>query len=183
MDEKKIEQSFREILAAIGENPERDGLKKTPERMALSYMEYFSGLGKDPKEPMRDTIKSDIDDIIIEKDIDFYSMCEHHLIPFFGKIDIAYIPNGKIIGFGNIIKTFEILASRPQLQERLGDEFANVLMETLKPKGLYIRITAKHLCMTMRGVKKENSKIVTTVSRGIFKEDSSRRIEVLSLLG
>lgn len=182
MNKEKISESFKNILEAIGENVDRDGIKNTPFRMAESYSEYFSGLNKDPNEFLKNTIKSSVEDIIIEKNIDFYSICEHHLVPFIGTLDIAYIPNGKIIGFGDIIKAFEILCRRPQLQERLGEEFADILEKNLNPLGLYIRIKAMHTCMTLRGVKKVNSEIVTRIVRGNLKEDAMLRLEIINLL-
>ncbi len=182
MELKKIEKAFEEILEGIGEDRTREGLSETPKRVAQSYSELFSGIAQDPKEPLLRFFSVKSDDLIIEKGIDFYSMCEHHFLPFFGTIDIAYVPNGKIVGFGDIIKSIEILAKRPQIQERLGSELADVIYETLECQGVMVIIRAKHLCMTMRGAKKENAQIITTAYRGIFEKDSSRRGEVLTLL-
>lgn len=182
MELKKIEEAFEKILEGIGEDKNREGLKDTPKRVAQSYEELFSGLEKDPKEPLLRYFSVERDDLIIEKGIDFYSMCEHHFLPFFGTIDVAYIPNGKIVGFGDIIKSIEILAKRPQIQERLGSELANVIFTSLECKGVMVIIRAKHLCMTMRGAKKENAQIITTAYRGIFEEDTAKRVEVLTLL-
>lgn len=182
MDLKKIEKSFESILEAIGEDKNREGLTSTPERVAQSYSEFFSGIEMDPKEVLRKTIPTDKKDIVMEKNIDFYSMCEHHFLPFFGTVDIAYIPNGKIIGFGNIISALEILAKRPQLQERLGSQLADVIYESLQCEGVMIIMKAKHLCMTMRGSKKENSEIITMACRGVYENDAIRRMEVINLL-
>ena len=182
MELKKIEEAFEKILESIGEDKTREGLKDTPKRVAQSYGELFSGLEKDPKEPLLRHFSVERDDLIIEKDIDFYSMCEHHFLPFFGTIDVAYIPNGKIVGFGDIIKSIEILTKRPQIQERLGSELAEAIYTALECKGVMVIIKAKHLCMTMRGAKKENTKIITTACRGILEEDTARRVEVLTLL-
>lgn len=182
MDFEKIEKSFENILEAMGEDKEREGLKETPKRIAQSYGELFIGLTQDPKEPLKRVFNVDKNDMIIEKNIDFYSMCEHHFLPFYGSIDIAYIPNGKIVGFGDLVKVIEILAKRPQIQERLGSMLADAIYETLNCQGVMIIIKAKHMCMTMRGVKKENAQIITTACRGIFDSDIMKRMEVLTLL-
>lgn len=182
MDLKKIESSFKNILLAIDEDPEREGLLDTPRRMAESYKEFFSGVNKNPEYTMLKTINTESKDYIIEKNIDFYSMCEHHFLPFFGTVDIAYIPNKKIIGFGHIIEALEILCKRPQLQERLTTEFADLILKTLECEGVIVIIKATHLCMTMRGSKKENSKIITMASRGCFEKDAVRRMEIINLL-
>lgn len=182
MDLKKIEKSFEEILEALGEQRDREGLKETPKRVAQSYGELFSGLSQDPKSPLIRQFSVQSNDLIIEKGIDFYSMCEHHFLPFFGTIDIAYIPDGKIVGFGDIIKSIEILAKRPQIQERLGSELADAVYEALGCQGVMVIIRAKHLCMTMRGAKKENTEIITTAYRGVFENEPMRRAEILGLL-
>lgn len=182
MDLKKIEASFKNILEAIGEDTQRDGLLNTPQRVAQSYSEYFSGVSRDPSSVMQNTIEADSKDYVIERDIDFYSMCEHHFVPFFGTVDIAYIPNKKIIGFGNIIEALEILSKRPQLQERLTTQLADVIQASLECEGVMVIVKAKHLCMTMRGSKKENSRIITMASRGCFENDPTRRLEIINLL-
>lgn len=182
MELKKIENAFEMILEGIGEDKNREGLKETPKRVAQSYGELFSGIEQDPKTPLLRYFSVDRDDLVMEKGIDFYSMCEHHFLPFFGTIDVAYIPNGKIVGFGDIIKSIEILAKRPQIQERLGSELADAIYEALNCKGVMVIVKAKHLCMTMRGAKKENSQIITTAYRGVFEKDSTSRLEVLNLL-
>lgn len=182
MDKKRIEKAFEEILKAIGEDRNREGLVETPTRVANSYQELFSGIGQDPKEFLQRTFKVEDDDYIIEKNIDFYSMCEHHFLPFFGKIDIAYIPNGEILGFGDLLKLVEVLSKRPQIQERLTEEIARHLHEALNCHGVFVKMEAKHLCMTMRGEKKENTKIVTISSKGCFQDEIQKRLEVLQLL-
>lgn len=182
MELKKIEEAFERILEGIGEDKNREGLQDTPKRVAQSYGELFSGLNHDPKEPLLRYFSVESNDLIVEKGIDFYSMCEHHFLPFFGTIDVAYIPNGKIVGFGDIIKSIEILAKRPQIQERLGSELADTIYKTLGCQGVMVIIKAKHMCMTMRGAKKENSQIITTAYRGVFQEDTAKRVEVLTLL-
>lgn len=182
IDIERIENSFRNILEALGEDSSREGLVETPKRVAISYGELFSGLLEDPKDVLKRKFTVEKDDLVMEKSIDFYSMCEHHFLPFFGKIDIAYIPNGKIVGFGDIIKAIDILSKRPQIQERLCGQLADVVYEALDCQGVMVIVTARHMCMTMRGEKRANSEIITTAYRGIFENDSLRRNEVLSLL-
>jgi len=182
VDVNKIENAFKDILDALGENIEREGLKDTPKRVSQSYAELFSGLFQNPVDVLKRTFEVEKNDLIIEKNIDFYSMCEHHFLPIFGKIDIAYIPNGKIVGFGDIIKVIDILSKRPQIQERLGTQIADAIYETLNCEGVMVVIKAKHMCMTMRGEKRVNSEIITTSCRGVFEDDAVRRMEILSLL-
>lgn len=182
MDEKRIAKAFQEILEAIGEDVNREGLEETPLRVAKSYQELFSGIGQDPRKLLQRSFTVDSNDYIIERDIDFYSMCEHHFLPFFGKVDIAYIPNGKILGFGDLLKLVELLSKRPQIQERFTEEIAYYLYEALNCQGVFVRVQAKHLCMTMRGEKKENATIVTVSSKGCFQEEIQKRLEVLQLL-
>lgn len=182
MDEKRIEKAFEEILEAIGEDKKREGLLDTPTRIAKSYQELFSGIGQDPRTLLLRTFDVENNDYIIEKNIDFYSMCEHHFLPFFGKVDIAYIPNGKILGFGDLLKLVDVLSKRPQIQERFTEEIARYLYDALQCQGVLVKVEAKHLCMTMRGEKKENTKIVTVSSKGCFQEEAPKRLEVLQLL-
>ena len=144
--------------------------------------ELFSGLFQNPEDVLKRTFEVEKNDLIVEKNIDFYSMCEHHFLPIFGKIDIAYIPNGKIVGFGDIIKVIDILSKRPQIQERLGAQIADAIYETLNCHEEMIIINAKNMCMTMRGEKRVNSEIITTSYRGVFEDDAVRRMEILSLL-
>lgn len=171
MDKSKIEQGVRLILEGIGEDPNREGLLGTPDRIARMYEEIFAGLGQDAKEPLSKTFTAVNNEMIIEKDIVFYSTCEHHFMPFYGKAHVAYIPNGKVVGLSKLARTVEVYAKRPQLQEQLTAQIADALMEYLKPLGAMVMIEAEHTCMTMRGVKKPGSKTVTFVCRGAFEEN------------
>jgi GTP cyclohydrolase I len=183
MDLKKIEKGVRLILEGIGEDMERAGLRETPERVAKMYEEIFIGL-KTPTEELLKTIEGEShDEIVLLKDIPFYSVCEHHLLPFIGKAHVAYIPSGgKIVGLGELAKAVEIFAKRPQVQERLTTQLADLIMERLKPKGAMVIIDAEHLCMSMRGVKKPGSRTVTSAVRGIFRTKQSTRAELLELI-
>lgn len=182
MNQKKIEEAFFEIIEALGETENKKELEDTPARIASSYKEIFSGIGQDPKKILTKTFAVEDKNIVIEKSIDFYSMCEHHFLPFFGQVSIAYIPNGKVLGFGDIVKLVEILSRRPQIQERLTAELARYMYEILECEGVYVYIKAKHLCMTMRGAKKENARIITTGVKGTFETDDLKRMEALNLL-
>lgn len=183
MDLKKIEKGIRLIIEGIGEDPERAGLKETPERVAKLYEEIFAGL-KTPTEEILKSIEGEShDELVLLKDIPFYSMCEHHLLPFIGKAHVAYIPSGgKIAGLSELAKAVEIFAKRPQVQERMTTQLADLLMERLKPKGAMVIIDAEHMCMSMRGVKKLGSKTVTSAVRGIFRTKQSTRQELLELI-
>jgi len=174
MDSKRIENAFIEVVEALGDVEYKEELKDTPKRIADSYKEIFYGIDIDPKEVLTRTFEVNSNELIMEKDIDFYSMCEHHFLPFFGTICIAYIPNKKIFGFGDILKLIEILSRRPQLQERLTEEIAKYIYELLDCQGVYVVVEAKHLCMTMRGQKKENTKILTTSAKGVFETDINK---------
>ena len=182
INKDKVKEGVKIILEAIGENPSREGLVETPDRIARMYEEIFCGLGKDAKEHLKKTFKIDNDDIVLEKDIMFYSMCEHHLVPFYGKAHIAYISNGKVVGLSKLARTVEVYAKKPQLQERLTSEIADAIMECLGASGVMVVIEAEHMCMTMRGVKKPGTKTVTTTYRGVFKDDYELRKEVISLI-
>lgn len=182
VNEEKIREAVTMIIEAIGEDPEREGLKDTPDRIARMYSEIFSGLTEDPKEHLAKTFTVENDDIVIEKDIVFYSMCEHHFVPFYGKAHIAYIPNGKVAGLSKLARTVEVFAKRPQLQERMTSQIADSIMKNLQTKGAVVIIEAEHLCMTMRGVKKPGTKTTTIVSRGIFKDNISLQNQVISLI-
>ncbi len=179
----QIEQAVRMILEAIGEDPNREGLLDTPTRVAKMYEEMFSGIGKEP-EPYFDTVfGEEHEELVLVKDIPFFSMCEHHLVPFFGKAHVAYIPrNGKVTGLSKLARAVEIVARRPQLQERITSTVADAMVKKLEPHGVMVVIEAEHMCMTMRGVKKPGSKTVTSAVRGIFLKDSQSRAEVLSLI-
>jgi GTP cyclohydrolase I len=183
MDLKKIEKGVRLILEGIGEDPDRAGLKDTPERVARMYEEIFSGL-KTPTEELLKAIEGEShDEIVLLKDIPFYSVCEHHLLPFIGKAHVAYIPSGgKIVGLSELAKSVEVIAKRPQVQERLTTQLADLIMDRLKPKGAMVIIDAEHLCMSMRGVKKPGARTVTSAVRGIFRTKQSTRGELLELI-
>lgn len=182
VDESKIIDAVKMIIEAIGEDPEREGLIETPNRIARMYSEIFSGLNESSSEHLARTFTVENDDIVIEKDITFYSMCEHHFIPFYGKVHIAYIPNGKVAGLSKLARTVEVFAKRPQLQERMNAQIAEALMDGLETKGTLVVIEAEHMCMTMRGVKKPGTKTITMVSRGIFSEDKELQNQVISLI-
>ncbi len=182
MDQKKIEEGVRLILEGIGENADRPGLKDTPTRVAKMYAELFAGLSE-PKEDLLKPIEGEShDEMVLLKEIPFYSICEHHLLPFIGKANIAYIPDGKIAGLSELAKALEHLANRPQVQERLTTQLADIIMERLKPKGCMVVIDAEHLCLSMRGIKKPGAKTVTSAVRGIFRSKQSTREEMLELL-
>ncbi len=182
MDIKKIEQGVRLILEGIGEDPNRPGLKDTPNRVARMYSEIFSGL-KSPVEDLLKPIEGEShDEMVLLKDIPFYSVCEHHLLPFIGRAHIAYIPSKKIVGLSELVKALEYFANRPQVQERLTSQLADLIMNKLKPKGCMVIIDAEHLCMSMRGIKKPGSRTVTSAVRGIFRTKQTTREEMLELI-
>jgi GTP cyclohydrolase IA len=183
MDAKKIEKGVRLILEGIGEDPERPGLKDTPTRVAEMYAEIFSGIDADTEKFIVPMAGESHDEMVMIRDIAFYSVCEHHLLPFFGKAHIAYIPGaGKIVGISALAKALEVFAKRPQVQERLTAQFADLIVSSLKPKGAMVVIDAEHLCMSMRGVKKPGSRVVTSAVRGSFRTKESTRMEMLELL-
>jgi len=184
VDKKKIEEGVKLILEGIGEDVKREGLIGTPERVADMYEEIFSGIGIDPRQALGPMFDENHDEIILVKDIPFYSTCEHHLVPFVGKAHIAYAPNksGKIIGLSKLTRVLEIVARRPQVQERLTTIVADSIMEKLEPRGVIVIVEAEHLCMSMRGVKKPNTVTVTSAIRGLFKDNPASRAEVLALI-
>jgi GTP cyclohydrolase I len=182
IDLATIERAVREILVAIGENPDRDGLKNTPQRIARMYTELFAGLFEDPSRHMDVGFTEKYDEMVILRNISFYSMCEHHLLPFMGKAHVAYLPRGKIIGLSKIARVVEAFALRPQLQERLTGQIADLLMEKLDAKGAAVIIEATHTCMTIRGVKKPGSVMVTSAMRGTFRSNLATRTEAITLL-
>lgn len=182
MDKNKIEQGVRLILEGIGEEPNREGLLDTPDRIARMYEEIFSGIGQDAKEALSKTFTAANNEMVIEKDIVFYSTCEHHFMPFYGKAHVAYIPNGKVVGLSKLARTVEVYAKRPQLQEQLTSQIADALMEYLQPLGAMVMIEAEHTCMTMRGVKKPGSKTVTFVCRGAFEENEKLQNQFFTLV-
>lgn len=182
MDTKAIESAVRQILTAIGEDPDRQGLKNTPKRVAKMYGEIFSGVGVDPEVSIKLYHLENQDEMILMKDIPFYSMCEHHLIPFWGTVSIAYIPsNNQVTGFSNLVKVVENFAQRPQVQERMATDIADFLMKMLKPMGVIVVVEAQHMCVCMQGVKKEGTKTLSSAMRGAFRKTVTR-MEALSLL-
>ena len=183
IDKKKIEDAVRAILEAIGEDPEREGLRDTPKRVAKMYAELFSGVGKDPKEELIPALSEDHEEMVLLRDIPFYSVCEHHLLPFLGKAHVAYIPKrGKVIGLSKLARLVDTLARRPQLQERLTSEIADIIVEMLNPHGVVVVIEAEHMCISMRGIKKPGSIAVTSAVRGLFRKDVAARAEAFSLI-
>lgn len=183
MDKKKIEKGVRLILEGIREDPDRPGLKETPERVAMMYEEIFSGLETPTEEILQPIEGESHDEMVLLKDIPFYSVCEHHLLPFIGRAHVAYIPGaGRIAGIGELAKALEIFAKRPQVQERLTAQLADMIMKKLKPKGAMVIIDAEHLCLSMRGIKKPGARTVTSAVRGLFRTKESTREELLELI-
>ena len=182
IDQDKIKRAVHEILIAIGEDPSREGIKETPRRIAEMYAEVFSGMKEDPRDVLSVGFEEGHNEMVILKDIPFYSMCEHHLLPFYGMAHIGYIPKGRVVGASKLGRVVEILAKRPQLQERLTTQIADTIVEALQPQGVAVVIEAEHLCMTMRGVKKPGSNIVTSAMRGSFRTRAVTRAEFLSLI-
>lgn len=183
IDQKKIEKAVKMILEAIGEDPGRTGLKETPARVARMYAELFAGLHKDPGKELTVFHEADHEEMIMVKNIPFYSICEHHLVPFAGKAHVVYIPTkGRVTGLSKLVRVVEGFAKRPQVQERLTSQIADTLMDVLKPRGVFIIIEAEHLCMSMRGVKKPGSVTVTSAVRGIFRKNTTTKAEALALL-
>lgn len=182
MNQEKIAKLMQELIKELGENPEREGLLKTPERIAKSYEKIFGGYNQDPKKVVTVFDDEDYDEMIICKGIDFYSTCEHHMQPFFGKVAIGYIPNKKIIGISKLPRLVEIFSRRLQNQERLTMQIAKSLTEILQPKGVGVVIEGKHLCMMARGVEKQNASMTTSYCTGLFKTDSRTRSEFLRLM-
>ena len=180
MDKEKIAQAVRMLLEGIGENPDREGLKDTPARVANMCGELFAGMNI--TEHLSRTFAADNNELVIEKDIQFYSLCEHHLLPFYGKVHIGYVPDGKVVGISKLARTVEVYARRAQIQEQLTAQIADDIMEYLVPKGVVVMIEAEHMCMTMRGIKKPGTKTVTIVNRGCFEDDDSLRKTFLELV-
>jgi GTP cyclohydrolase I len=182
IDQERIQSAIREILLAIGEDVDREGLRDTPERVARMYSEMFSGLGQDPKELLRKTFTQKYDEMVLVKDISFESICEHHLLPFLGKAHIAYLPKGKIVGLSKLARVVEVLARRPQVQERMTEQLADLLMTELDARGVAVILEASHTCMTIRGVRKNTSICTTSAMRGSFALKESTRTELMSLI-
>lgn len=184
INHRKIEQAIKLLLKAIGEDPDREGLKGTPGRYVRMCEEIFGGMGVDPRTVIKPLTSTEHDEIVLVKDIPFYSMCEHHLLPFIGKAHVAYIPgNSRVTGISKLARLVDVLSRRLQVQERLATQIAETLVESLRPKGVMVVIEAEHLCMTMRGVRKPGAKVVTSVVRGLFRKNAATRAEALSLIG
>jgi GTP cyclohydrolase I len=182
VDIERIEKAVREILLAVGEDPDREGLLKTPNRVARAYAELVSGLKDDPRRHLRTVFTERYDEIVLLRNIEFHSVCEHHLLPFTGKAHVAYLPDGKVVGLSKLARLVDGFARRPQVQERLTTQIADALMEELNPMGAACVIEATHTCMTIRGAQKPGSTMVTSALRGIFRENPGSRSEVLSLM-
>lgn len=182
VDQQRIRAAVREILAAVGEDPDREGLRDTPERVARMYAELFSGLHQDPAAPLKKVFTEKYDEMVLVKDIAFNSLCEHHLLPFLGQAHIAYLPNGKIVGLSKLAWVVEIISHRPQVQERMTEELADLLMEQLDARGVAVVLEATHTCMTIRGVRKPGSVCTTSAVRGIFRDNPATRAELMSLI-
>jgi GTP cyclohydrolase I len=182
VDLDRIERALREIIEAIGEDPSREGLLDTPGRVARMYAELFEGLRTDPTEYLKVGFEAGHDEMVILRDIPFYSVCEHHFMPFHGRAAVGYIPDGRVVGLSKLARLVEGYARRPQLQERLTSQVADALMDTLEPDGVAVVIEAEHLCMTQRGVKKPGARMITSATRGTFRKNEVTRAEFLSLV-
>jgi GTP cyclohydrolase I len=182
IDSAKIENAVSEILVAVGEDASREGLLGTPKRVAKMYAELLAGAQSDPKEHLKTVFREDYDEVVLLKDIPFYSICEHHMMPFIGKAHVAYLPDGQVLGVSKLARVIDCFALRLQLQERLTVQVADFLMENLKPRGVAVVIEASHSCMTIRGVRKPGATMVTSALRGIFIKDPKSRSEVLGLM-
>jgi GTP cyclohydrolase I len=182
IDHARIEAAVREILLAVGEDPNREGLRETPARVARMYAEIFSGLHKDPRQFLRKTFTQKYDEMVVVKDIRFESTCEHHLLPFFGKAHVAYLPNGRVVGLSKLARVVETLARRPQVQEQMTEEIAEMIMEELEARGVGVIVEATHTCMTIRGVRKTDSVTTTSAMRGLFRDNQATRNELLALV-
>ncbi len=182
IDSERIHKAVREILLAVGEDVEREGLKETPARVARMYAELLGGMFENPKLHLRSVFTEHYDEIVLLRDIPFYSLCEHHLLPFIGKAHVAYLPTGKVLGVSKLARIVDCFAHRLHTQERLTGQIADFLMENLKPMGVAVVLHASHSCMTIRGIKKPGSLMVTSALRGLFKKDARSRSEVLSLM-
>ncbi len=183
MDKKKIEQAISLIIEAIGEDTNREGLVETPKRIARMYEEVFSGINQTAEVHLSKSFEIVDDNLVVEKDITFHSMCEHHFLPFWGKVHIAYIPQGRVAGLSKLARTVDVYARKPQLQERLNLEIVEALMKYLNAKGALVVVEAEHMCMNMRGVKKPGTSTVTYVARGIFEEDQDLKNDAFKLMG
>jgi GTP cyclohydrolase IA len=182
IDQERIRAAIRELLLAVGEDPDREGLQETPDRVARMYAELLSGLHHDPRALLQKTFTQKYDEMVVVKDIHFASLCEHHLLPFIGKAHIGYLPSGKIVGLSKLGRVVEALARRPQVQERMTEELADLLMEQLHARGVGVVLEATHTCMTIRGVRKEGSMCTTSAMRGTFRTNQPTRAEFMALI-
>src|SRR5438093_597476 len=182
VDKKKIREAVHLLLEGIGEDPDRDGLRETPDRVARMYEEIFGGGEEDPKVSLSKKFDEQHREVVLVKDIPFFSMCEHHLMPFFGKAHVAYIPHGHIVGISKLARVVEAFARRPQVQERMTSQIADIIDHELKPEGVAVVCEAVHTCMTMRGVKKPGSTVITSAMRGAFQKNVSTRTEIMALI-
>lgn len=182
VDHARIERAVREILAAVGEDPDREGLVETPARVARMYAEMFSGLGQDPRVHLRKAFQEKYDEIVLVRDIAFNSVCEHHLLPFMGHAHIGYMPDGRVLGLSKLARVVEAVSHRPQVQERMTEQIADLLEHDLGAKGVAVVVEATHTCMTIRGVRKPGSICVTSAMKGVFRANVSSRAEVMSLI-
>ena len=182
VDLARIERAMREVLAAVGEDPDREGIQETPARVARMYAEMFQGLHQDPRVHLQKFFTEQYDEVVLVRDISFCSMCEHHLLPFTGHAHIGYIPNGKVVGLSKLARVVEVIARRPQVQERLTEQVANLLVEELEVKGVAVIVEASHSCMTIRGVRKPGSMTVTSSMKGLFRSHLSSRSEIMQLI-
>jgi GTP cyclohydrolase I len=182
VDHRRVEAAVREILLAIGEDPDREGLQDTPGRVARMYADICSGLRREPGEVLRKTFTQKYDEMVLVKDIRFASLCEHHLMPFFGKAHVAYLPKGRIVGLSKLPRLIDTVARRPQVQERITEEAADLLVAELNPRGVAVVLEATHTCMTVRGVRKADSICTTSAMRGVFRDNPSSRSELMALI-
>jgi len=182
VDQERIQRAVREILAAVGEDPDREGLRETPARVARMYAELFSGLHDDPRQHLKKFFTEKYDEVVLVKNISFNSMCEHHMLPFMGEAHIGYLPAGKVIGLSKLARVVEMVARRPQVQERMTETIADLLVDELEAKGVAVVIEATHTCMTIRGIRKPGSLCVTSAMRGVFRSHLSSRSEIMNLI-
>ena len=180
-DQKKIQEAVKLLLEGIGEDVNREGLKETPARVARMYQELCAGMEQSPKEHLSKVFSCDNENVVIEKDITFYSTCEHHLMPFYGKVHIAYIPNGRVVGISKLARTVEVYARRLQIQEQMTNQIAEAIEEYLGAKGVYVMVEAEHMCMSARGIKKPGSKTITFAAKGVFQENEALRQEITKI--
>jgi len=182
IDVERIQKAVREILAAVGEDPDREGLLETPSRVARMYCELFGGLHEDPRVHLQKFFTEAYDEIVLVRDIEFHSMCEHHMLPFMGKAHIGYLPSGRVVGLSKLARVVEVVARRPQVQERMTETIANLLIEELHVKGVAVVVEASHTCMTIRGVRKPDALCVTSAMKGAFRNNPSSRAEIMTLI-